>query len=146
MKSEIIFRITKYYSSLWTEDEMVEWHHWLSGYEFEQTLGGNERRVTKSWTWLSNWIATAALCVCSAAQLCSTLCDPTDCSLLGPSDPGIFQIRILEKVAIAYSRESSWPRNWTCITCCLLHWQVDSLPLCYLGSPHNILDLSKSKE
>ena len=22
-----------------TEDEMVGWHHWLSGYEFEQALG-----------------------------------------------------------------------------------------------------------
>ena len=22
-----------------TEDEMVEWHHWLNGYEFEQALG-----------------------------------------------------------------------------------------------------------
>ena len=25
-----------------TEDEMVGWHHWLNGYEFEQTLGDNE--------------------------------------------------------------------------------------------------------
>ena len=31
--------------------------------------------------------------------------------------------------------ESPWPRDWTCISCCLLHWQADSLPLCYLGSP-----------
>jgi len=22
-----------------TEDEMIEWYHWLSGHEFEQTLG-----------------------------------------------------------------------------------------------------------
>ena len=22
-----------------TEDKMVEWHHWLDGYEFEQALG-----------------------------------------------------------------------------------------------------------
>ena len=27
-----------------TEDEMVGWHHWLSGYEFEQTLGDSERQ------------------------------------------------------------------------------------------------------
>ena len=26
-----------------TEDEMVGWHHWLDGYEFEQTLGNIER-------------------------------------------------------------------------------------------------------
>ena len=25
-----------------TEDEMVEWHHWLSGHEFEQTLRDGE--------------------------------------------------------------------------------------------------------
>ena len=25
-----------------TEDEMVGWHHWLNGYEFEQTLGESE--------------------------------------------------------------------------------------------------------
>ena len=24
------------------EDEMVGWHHWLNGYEFEQTLGDSE--------------------------------------------------------------------------------------------------------
>ena len=24
------------------EDEMVEWHHWLNGHEFEQTLGDSE--------------------------------------------------------------------------------------------------------
>ena len=25
-----------------TEDEMVRWHHWLNGHEFEQTLGDNK--------------------------------------------------------------------------------------------------------
>ena len=25
-----------------TEDEMVGWHYWLSGHEFEQTLGNSE--------------------------------------------------------------------------------------------------------
>ena len=27
-----------------TEDEMVGWHHWLNGHEFEQTLGDSERQ------------------------------------------------------------------------------------------------------
>ena len=27
-----------------TEDEMVEWHHWFSGHEFDQTPGDNERK------------------------------------------------------------------------------------------------------
>ena len=30
-----------------TEDEMVGWHHWLNGREFEQTLGTSEGR--KAW-------------------------------------------------------------------------------------------------
>ena len=27
-----------------TEDEMVGWHHWFNGHEFEQTLGDNEEQ------------------------------------------------------------------------------------------------------
>ena len=47
------------------------------------------------------------------AQLCLTLCNPMDCSLPGSSIHGIFQARILEWVAISFSRRSSWPRDWT---------------------------------
>ena len=38
--------------------------------------------------------------VSEVAQLCQTLCDPTDCSLPGSSVHGIFQARALEWVAI----------------------------------------------
>ena len=38
------------------------------------------------------------------AQLCPTLIDPMDCSLPGSSVHGIFQARILEWVAIAFSK------------------------------------------
>ena len=37
------------------------------------------------------------------AQLCPTLCDPMDCSLLGSSIHGTFQARVLEWVAISFS-------------------------------------------
>ena len=37
-------------------------------------------------------------------QSCLTLCDPVDCSLPGSSIHGIFQARILEWVAISFSR------------------------------------------
>ena len=37
------------------------------------------------------------------AQLCPTLCDPMDCSPPGPSIHGIFQARVLEWGAIAFS-------------------------------------------
>ena len=55
-----------------TEDEMVGWHHWLDGHEFEQALGVVKDRearraadhgVAKSWTQLSNWTATTIPCV-----------------------------------------------------------------------------------
>ena len=36
-------------------------------------------------------------------QLCPTLCDPTDDSLLGSSISGILQARTLEWVAISFS-------------------------------------------
>ena len=47
------------------------------------------------------------------AQLCPTLCDPVDCSLLGSSIHGIFQARVLEWVAISFSRGSSQTRDQT---------------------------------
>ena len=47
------------------------------------------------------------------AQLCLILCNPMDCSLLDSAIHGILQARILEWVAIPFSRESSPPRDWT---------------------------------
>ena len=44
--------------------------------------------------------------MCSVAQLCSTLCDPMDCSPPGSSVHGIFQARILEWRAIPFSKKS----------------------------------------
>ena len=48
-----------------TEDEMVGWHHWLNGHEFEQTPGdaggawcASVHGVAKSQTKLSNWTTT----------------------------------------------------------------------------------------
>ena len=51
-----------------TGDEMVWWHHWLNGHEFESTLGVGDgqgslawgwkpsvHEVALSWTWLSDW-------------------------------------------------------------------------------------------
>ena len=47
------------------------------------------------------------------AQSCPTLCNPLDCSPPSSSVHGILQARILEWVAIPFSRGSSWPRNGT---------------------------------
>ena len=50
---------------------------------------------------MSNPAAAAA----KSLQLCPTLCDPMDCSLPGSSVHGIFQARVLEWGAIAFSKE-----------------------------------------
>ena len=47
---------------------------------------------------------------------CLTL-DSMDYSLLSSSVRGIFQARILEWIAISFSRGSFWPRNWTWVSC-----------------------------
>ena len=56
------------------------------------------------------------VCICCmrvwlVTQLCPTLGDPMDCSPPGSSVHGIFQARILEWMAIPFSRGSSWPRG-----------------------------------
>ena len=51
------------------------------------------------------------------AQLGPTLCDPVDCSPPGCSIHGILQARILEWVAIPFSRGSSRPRVRTWVSC-----------------------------
>ena len=59
----------------------------------------------------SRW---SPLVVCAlVAQSCPRLCDSRDCSLPDFSVHGILQARILEWVAIPFSRESSWPRDLT---------------------------------
>ena len=63
-------------------------------------------RVT--WRFLS--ITFLACEVSEVAQSCLTLCDPMDCSLPGSSVRGILQARILEWVAVSFSRWSSQPR------------------------------------
>ena len=45
------------------------------------------------------------------AQSCLTLCDPMNCSPPGSSVHGMLQVRILEQVAIPFSRGSSQHRS-----------------------------------
>ena len=80
------------------------------------------------------------------AQLCPTLSDPVDCSPPGSSVHGIFQARVLEWDAIAFSNCSIDQPNWleeirswemgTLATSCLqmLSWvkYICSDPLCLL--------------
>ena len=50
-------------------------------------------------------------------QSCLTLCEPMDCSPPGSSVHGILQAGILEWVVMPFSRGSSWPRDWTWVSC-----------------------------
>ena len=50
------------------------------------------------------------------AQLWTTLCDPMEYSPPGSSVHGILQARILEWVAISFSKGSSQPRDWTWVS------------------------------
>ena len=54
---------------------------------------------------------------CLVIQSYLTLHNPMDYSLPGSSVHGIFQARILEWVAVSYSRGSPQPRDQTCISC-----------------------------
>ena len=66
------------------------------------------------------------------AQSCPTLCDPMDCSLPGSFVHGILQAKMLEWVAIPFSRGSSQPRDQTQVSL-----QTDSLPSEPPGNPKN---------
>ena len=51
------------------------------------------------------------------SQSCRTLCNPMDCSPPGSSVHGILQARVLEWVAIPFSKGSSQPSNQTQVSC-----------------------------
>ena len=74
------------------------------------------------------------------AQSCPILCDPMDCSPPGSTVHGIFQIRILEWIAISSSRESSWTRDSSHISyvsCIgrwiLYHWATWEAPFSHIS-------------
>ena len=68
------------------------------------SLNGKYQWVKSSLFYTGFWVLG------EVAQLCPTLCDPMDYSPPGSSIHGILQARILEWVAISFSRGSSWPR------------------------------------
>ena len=87
------------------------------------------------------WINYTSMC--SFAQSCPTLCSPVDCSPPGSSVHGIFQARILEWVAISFSRGSSHPRDQnhlSCISC--IGWWVP-WQLSRQGIPNTSIKLLK---
>ena len=65
----------------------------------------------------SRCVCYVQICACSVTKLCLTLCDPMNCGMPGSSVYGISQARVLEWVAISFSRGSSQSRDLTCVSC-----------------------------
>ena len=76
----------------------------------------SEKQDVRSHSWKKTDFPSL-YCWSEVAQSCPTLCDPVDCSPPGFSVHGILQARILEWVAISFSRESSRPRDRTQVSC-----------------------------
>ena len=71
-------------------------------------------------------------CVLSCGQSCLTLHDPMDCSLPGSSAHGIFQARVLEWIAVAFSSHMLHSMVKKKKDCELDYFSVDSSPkACY---------------
>ena len=84
-------------------------------------LANSKGRVSSKFLW----------CVCILSHFSSpTLWAPMDCSPPGSSVHGILQIRILEWVAMPFSRASSPPRDQTHISCssCIAGWFFTAEP------------------
>jgi len=106
---------------------------------FEILVAVELRSLEGSWEWGSQeWRLTAAeesscggifveMVIDVESLSCVWLCCNTmHCSPPGSSIHGISQARILEWVAVSFSRGSSWSREWTHISCVgrwiLYHW------------------------
>ena len=158
-----------------TEDEMVGWHHWLNGHECEQALGDSEGQGSlascSSWgrkeTDITEWLNDNNIYLCDClinVHLPHKLDlgrDPghflhpqhlmpcIDCSPWGSSAHGILQARILEWVAISFSRGSSRLRDQTWVSCPVGRfftiWDIREVPpnaegtlnkwICYFCTP-----------
>ena len=100
-----------------------------------QNYGGSEETQWSAGIWEEGWTGGAqrvframhTFCIV-AVDICHYYCclvtkprlalwDPMDCSLPGSSVCCILQARLLEWVALFFSRGSSQPRDWTYVSC-----------------------------
>ena len=88
----------------------------------------------------------ACMCAQSVTQSCLTLCDLMDCSPPGSSVHEISQARILEWVAISFSRGSSWSREgryhflWKLFACLKKKTKVFFFSICIFGARKMCID------
>ena len=114
----LLFELFKMcYKIFQTDAKLVQWIPMipLPSFNDQQPMAIPVSSIPPTHSSQSSWIFLKS--ESEVAQSCPTLCDPMDGSLSGSSFHGIFQARILEWIAISFSRRSSWPRDWTWISC-----------------------------
>ena len=88
--------------------------------------------------WLEQGLQCRKTLWSEVAQSCPPLWDCMDCSLPGSSVHGIFQVRVLEWIAISFSRGNCRPRDWTQVSRivgrCFTVWATREAPLPLLKS------------
>ena len=98
-----------------TQSSILAWRiPWTGEPGRLQSMGS--QRVRHNWAMKHIFIFMLCAVLCLVTQLCPTLCDSTDCSPPGSSVHGISQARILEWVAIPFSRGSLRPMDGTQIS------------------------------
>ena len=91
------------------------------------------------------------VCVCVwVTQSYPSLCNPMGCSLPGSSVDGLLQARIMEWIAIPFSRDSDWPRNQAQVSCnvggLFTIWATRALSYTFLSWVDNEKPLNVSKK
>ena len=127
-KSFLIFRKKKkkvLFFRLWVKDSLPAWlylslNRHRRGYKLRGALRGGGQLYGGGDGGL-------------VAKSCLTFVTPVDCSPLGSSVHGISQARVLECVAISFSRRSSQPRDRTRVSCIagrfFTDWATKEAPL-----------------
>ena len=91
------------------ELEDVKWKI-SEGWKLTERMISHEYLIYRRWSHISCMLLFGR-------WVLSDLCDPMVCSPLGFSVHGILQAIILEWVGISSSVRSSWPRDWTQVSC-----------------------------
>ena len=85
---------------------------WSAAYQASPSMGFSRQEY-----WSGVPLLPAAAAAAKSLQSCPTLCDPVDNSPPGSPVHGILQARILEWVAVPFSRGSSQSRVPTQVSC-----------------------------
>ena len=105
----------KDHTRTWERAGCIDWVAWLSGVRQERggrgKAGGRNRGETQH-----DVFYKPLKCEVLVAQLCSSPCDPMNCSPPGSSVHGIPQARIRSGLTFA-SSGVSWPRDQTQVSC-----------------------------